>query len=52
MWNLEPSGKVINREVVSRNGILYVMSDGLKVDWMERNHIFLSKVMMSYPLHH
>ena len=39
MWNLEPSGKVINREVVSRNGILYVMSDGLKVDWLERHHI-------------
>ena len=39
MWNLEPSGKVINREVVSRNGILNVMSDGLKVDWMERHHI-------------
>ena len=39
MYNLEPSGKVINREVVSRNGILNVMSDGLKVDWLERHHI-------------
>ena len=39
MWNLESSGKVMNREVVSRNGILHVMNDGLKVDWMERHHI-------------
>ena len=39
MWNLEPSGKVRNREVVSRSGILHVMNDGLKVDWMERHHI-------------
>ena len=39
MWNLEPSGKVINHEVVSRNGILHVMSDGLKVDWLQRHHI-------------
>ena len=39
MWNLEPSGKVRNREVVSRNGILLVKSDGLKVDWLERHHI-------------
>ena len=38
-WNLEQSGKVINREVVSRNGILLVKSDGLKVDWLERHHI-------------
>ena len=39
MWNLESSGKVMNREVVSRNGILHVMNDGLKVDWIEWNHI-------------
>ena len=32
MWNIEPSGNVINCEVVSRNGILHVMSNGLKVD--------------------
>ena len=35
MWNLEQSGKAMNCEVVSRNGILHVMSDGLKVDWIE-----------------
>ena len=39
MWNLEQSGKAMNCEVVSRNGILHVMSDGHKVDWLERHHI-------------
>ena len=34
-WNLKQSGKVMNREVVRRNDILHVMSDGLKVDWVE-----------------
>ena len=39
MWNLESSGKVINCEVVIHNDILHVMSDGIKVDWMEQHHI-------------
>ena len=37
-WNLEQSGKVINREVVSHSGILHVMSNGLKVDLLEQHH--------------
>ena len=37
--NLKQSGKVMNREVVRRNDILHVMSDGLKVDQVERHHI-------------
>ena len=32
MRNLEHTGKVMNPDVVSRNGILHVMSDGFKVD--------------------
>ena len=39
MWNLKPSGKVINRKLVSHNGNLHVMSDQLKVYWLERHHI-------------
>ena len=39
MWNLEQSSKVINRKIVSRNGILHVMSDGIKVECLERHHI-------------
>ena len=39
MWNLEPSGKVINLKVVRRNSRLHVMSDGLMVDWIKRHHI-------------
>ena len=35
MWNVEPSGKFRNHEVVSRNGILHVMSDRINVNWME-----------------
>ena len=31
MWNLKPSGKVINLEVESLNGILLVMNDGQKL---------------------
>ena len=38
-WNLEPSGKVMNLEVESRNSVLHVMNDGLKIDWMEQHHI-------------
>ena len=34
-WNLKPSGKVMNIEVESCNGILLVMNDGLKFDWIE-----------------
>ena len=32
MWNLELSGNVVSREVVSHIVILHVMSDGLKFD--------------------
>ena len=39
MLNHELGGKVINHEVVSRNGILHVISDGKKVDCLERHHI-------------
>ena len=38
--------------VESRNGILLVMNDGLRVDRLERHHIILRKVMMSYPPHY
>ena len=47
-WILNPSGKVMNFEVESRNGIFNVKYDRLRVDWMEQNHIILRKVMMSY----
>ena len=30
-------------EVESRNGILHVMNDGLKVDWLEWSHINTSE---------
>ena len=33
--NLEPSGKVMNLEVHSCNGILLIMNDGLKVGLLE-----------------
>ena len=39
MWNLKPSGKVKNHEVISHNGIHYVMNDGLKIDCLEWHHI-------------
>ena len=39
MCNLKPSSKVINRDEDNRNGILHVISDGLKVDLLERHHI-------------
>ena len=52
MWNLEPSGKIMNCEVVSRNGILHVMNDGLKFDRLERHHIILTKFIMSYLCRH
>ena len=42
------SAKIIKLEVESRNGILHVMNDGLKVDWLERHHIILRKVIKSY----
>ena len=41
MWNLEPSGTVMNIEVENLNGILLVMNDG-------HHHIFLRKVIMTY----
>ena len=42
----------MNFEVESRNGILRVFNDGLKVNWMEQHHIILQKVVMSYLCHH
>ena len=39
MWILEPTGKVMNLEIESRNDILLVMNDGIKVDCMKRQHI-------------
>ena len=47
-WNLKPSDKVMNIEIEISNGILHVMNDGLKFDWMERLHIILRKFIMSY----
>ena len=41
IWNLEPSGKVMNLEVECLNGVLLVMNDGLKVGWLERHNIIL-----------
>ena len=38
-WNFKPSDKFMNIEVEISNGILHVMNDGLKVDWIEWNHI-------------
>ena len=32
----------------SRNGILHVKDDGLRVGWLERYHIILRIVIMSY----
>ena len=52
MWNLKSSGKVMNLDVESRNGILLVVNDVLRVDWLERHHIILGKVMMSYLSRH
>ena len=34
-WNIKPSGEVMNVEVESHNGILYVMNDALMIDWLE-----------------
>ena len=48
MWNLQPSGKVMNIEVESRNGILLLINDGLKFDLLEQFHIILRKVIMRY----
>ena len=39
MWNLEPSGKVMKLEVKIYNGIVLVINDGPKVDWLEWHHI-------------
>ena len=38
-WNLKPSDKFMNIEVEISNGILHVMNDGLKIDWLEQHHI-------------
>ena len=51
-WNLKPSDKFMNIEVEISNGILHVMNDGLKFDWMERLHIILRKFIMSYLCRH
>ena len=48
MWNLKPSGKVMNLEVESHNGFLLVMNDGFKVGWLDQHHTILTKVIMSY----
>ena len=48
IWNLEPSGKVMNLEVECLNGVLLVMNDRFQVDLMERHHIILRKVIISY----
>ena len=47
-WNLKPSGNVMNFEVETRNGILLLMQYGLKIILLERHHIILRKVIMSY----
>ena len=39
IWNLEQSGKIMNREVVSRNCILHLMNDELRFDRLKRHHI-------------
>ena len=39
MWNLEPSGKVMELEVESHNGILLVINNGIKFNWMEGHDI-------------
>ena len=50
---LKPSGKVI-LGTWSRKLLYYpsCKSDGLRVDWMERHHVILRNVIMSYPLPH
>ena len=48
MWNLKPSGKVMNIAVQSRNCILLVINGGLRVDWLEQHHIIHRKLRMSY----
>ena len=45
MWNLKPSGKVVNLEVESHNGILLGMNGGLRVNFLEWHHIILRKVI-------
>ena len=45
MWKLEPSGKVINLEVESGNGIVLVMNGGHRVGLLERHHLILRKVI-------
>ena len=49
MWNLEPGGKVMNVEVVSRNGILQSkgIMDLILIGWNDIILIF-RKVMMSF----
>ena len=50
--SLKPSGKVMTFEVKSFNGILHETNDELRVDWLERHHIILRKVIMSYLSRH
>ena len=42
----------MNFEVERCNGIPYLMNYRLRVDRLERHHIILRKVMMSYPPHY
>ena len=51
-WNLKPSGKVMNIDVESRNVTFTYSVGGLRVDWLERHHIILRKVIMSYHCLH
>ena len=42
----------MNVEIECRNGIIHVMNDGHRIDWLEHHHIIFRKVMMSYLCHH
>ena len=39
-------------EVGSRSGILHVKDDGVRVAWLERHYIILTKVIMRYICRH
>ena len=51
-WNLKPSGKVMNFEGESKNCILHLMNDVLRVDCLEQHYIILRKVRMSSLCRH
>ena len=49
MWNLEPSGKVMNVEVVSRNGILQSKGTiGLRLIGLNGIILILMKFIISF----